>query len=139
MKINIKQLKQNNQIIAPQTTAEAVLVKHGSTVSTLDNVLKKKIEQVIAPAGSGLSYIATKETVIIKHSNEVDPIEEARPLLIKYNSTGHITGSTPMGKLTVTVNDVKHVEIDGTSDQTISMGDDFRVDNNIINLNWNNL
>ena len=139
MKLNIKQLKQNNQIFVPQTTAEAVLVKHKDTVTTLDHVLKKKIEEVITPEESGLSYITTKQSVIIKHTNEVDPVAAPRPLLIKYNSTGHITGSTPMGKLTVNVNNVKHVEVDGTSDQTISMGDDFIVDNDIIQLKWNNL
>lgn len=137
MKIKIKQLRQNNEIFVPQTTAEAVLVKHNGTVSTLDTVLKKKIEQITP--GPELTVIPTKQTVIIKHANEVDPIENERPLLVKYNSTGHITGSKPMGKLTINVNGTKHMEVDGTSDQTLSMGDDFTVDNNFIQLKWNNL
>ena len=137
MKISIKQLRQNNEIFVPQTTAEAVLVKHNSVVTTLDQVLEKKIEQITT--GTGLTVIPTKQTVIIKHADEVIPVEDTRPLLIKYNSTGHITGSAPMGKLTINVNNQKHVEVDGTSDQTLSMGDDFIVDNNFIQLKWNNL
>jgi hypothetical protein len=41
-----------------------------------------------------------------------------------------------MGKLTVLVNNTKHIEADGSSDQTLNMGDDFTTDNQIIKLKW---
>jgi hypothetical protein len=44
-----------------------------------------------------------------------------------------------MGRLTVKVNDAVHLEVDGTNDASLNMGDDFTVDNLIIKLNWSNL
>lgn len=44
MIIQIKQIKENQQIIFPQTSAEAVLVKNpNKTIITLDKVLNKKV------------------------------------------------------------------------------------------------
>ena len=40
--MEIKQLKQGNQIIVPQTTAEAVLVKENGRVVLLSDVLQRK-------------------------------------------------------------------------------------------------
>ena len=58
MELTIKQLKQHGQIFVPQTTAEAVLVKDGEDgekVITLDNMLERKIEQIITPAVSTMN------------------------------------------------------------------------------------
>ena len=139
MELIIKQLKQNNQIIVPRTTAEAVLVNTNSQVQRLDQVLDRKIEAVITPLGSGLSYIPSGKSVIIQHSNSIDPIDEVKPLLIKHDNRGHIIETKPLGKLTVVVNNTKHIEVDGTEDKVLSLGDDFKLDNNIIGLNWNNI
>ena len=38
MDLQVKQLKQYGEVFVPQTTAEAVLVKQGTTVYTLDKV-----------------------------------------------------------------------------------------------------
>lgn len=42
MEMIIKQLRQGSQIIVPQTTAEAVLVKHQGNVIRLDQALEMK-------------------------------------------------------------------------------------------------
>lgn len=54
MILTVKQLSQNNEIIAPQTVAEAVLVKNNDTVIRLDTLLSYKQDIIITPAGSGL-------------------------------------------------------------------------------------
>lgn len=136
MKLPIKQLKQNNKIFVPQTTAEAVLVKHDDQVLNLKSVLDKKLEQVITPAGSGLTYKINGPGVILTHSNSIEPIEETKPVQIKFDNRGHIVETKPIGKLTILVNNTKHIEADGTSDQVLSMGDDFTVDNSNIKLKW---
>lgn len=136
MKLPIKQLKQNKKIFVPQTTAEAVLVKHNSQILTLNKVLDKKIEQVITPAGSGLTYIANGPQIIINHSNSIEPVEETKPLQIKFDNRGHVVETKPMGKLTIVINNTKHIEADGTSDQVLSMGDDFAVDESNVKLKW---
>ena len=71
MELTIKQLKQHGQIFVPQTTAEAVLVKDGEEVITLDNMLEKKIEQIITPAGSGLQAFKQEKNIILTHSNSI--------------------------------------------------------------------
>ncbi len=139
MEILIKQLKQNNQIFVPQTTAEAVLVKHNNITITLDKALERKIEAVVTPLGSGLDYTVSGKTIILTHSNSIEPKEEVKPLQVKFDNRGHIVETKPMGKLTVVVNNTKYIESDGTQDNALLFGDDFRTDNNFIALNWNNI
>lgn len=141
MNLTIKQLKQNNQIFVPQTTAEAVLVKRETRIHRLDEVLETKLERIIAPASSGLVVTPTDSTtVIISHSNEIEAIKEISPLLIKHDNRGHIIETAPVEKLVVTVGDTVPVEYDGSSKQMLQMGDDFTLDeNNKVKLNWNNL
>lgn len=140
MDLIIKQLKQNNQIFVPRTTAEAVLVKSNDQVQRLDKVLDKKLEAVITPLGSGLTYTASGQTVILQHSNSITPIEETKPLQVKYDNRGHIIETKPMGKLTVVVNNTKYIESDGSQDNILSLGDDFKIDNNNnIALKWNEI
>lgn len=143
MELKVKQLRQTNnqQIIAPQTTAEAVLVKHGSQVKRLDVVLAQKIESVNSPAGSGIKVLQTTPTsVVLTHTNEIDASPTPKALRIGYDNRGHITSSAPLGKLSVVVDNKVHIEHDGSSDQVLQMGDDFTLDeNNKIKLNWNNL
>lgn len=138
MELSIKQLKQQNKIIAPQTIAEAVLVKHNDTIQRLDTILSVKKEQVITPAGSGVKAIDNGTSVILTHSNEITPIEKAMPLSVKYDNRGHIIEAKPLGKLSIVVNNELHIEHDGSQDQLLQMGDDFTLDeNNKIKLNWN--
>lgn len=140
MELLIKQLKQNNQIFVPQTTAEAVLVKDSNRIITLDKALNKKLEAIITPLGSGLDYTASGKTVVLTHSNSITPNTEAQPLLLKFDNRGHITEAKPMGKLTVVINNSKYIETDGSQDKALLFGDDFKTDeNNIIGLNWNNI
>ena len=141
MELIIKQLKQNNQIFVPQTTAEAVLVTHSSQVRRLDEVLDAKIERIVAPISSGLVVTPSgPSTVIISHSTEIEANTETAPLLIKHDNRGHIVETAPVKKLIVAVNDTAHVEYDGSSEQVLQMGDDFTLDdNNKIKLNQNNL
>ena len=140
MNLVIKQLKQNNQIFAPQTTAEAVLVKCNNQVQRLDQVLDKKIEKIIAPVSSGLTATPSGNTVIISHSTEIEANKQTSPLLIKHDNRGHIIETAPVQTFVVTVNNKVHVDYDGSSQQTLQMGDDFTLDdNNKVKLNWNNL
>lgn len=139
MELIIKQLKQDNKVIIPQTTAEAVLVKNNKEIITLDRVLNKKLETITTPAGSGLTTINDGTRVIITHANEITPNQNTKAVLIKHDSRGHIIDTKPMGKLNIVVDSKKYKEIDGESDHTLSMGDDFTVDNDIIKLKWNNL
>lgn len=139
METEIKQLQQNEQIFFPQTVSEAVLVKEGSTILTLNNVLDRKLESISTPLGSGLQSYQQNKSVIITHSNQIEPNEESQPLQIKYDSRGHIVETKPLGKVVVSVNDQLYSEINGSSDNYIMLGDDFEIDNRKIILKWNNL
>ena len=142
MRVQVKQLQvKNQQIIAPQTTAEAVLVKHGTQVKRLDTVLEQKLETVNAPAGSGIKVLQTSPTsVVLTHTNEIEAHPAPKALLIGYDNRGHIVSSEPVRKLTVMVDNQVHIEHDGSTEQILQMGDDFTLDeNNKIKLNWNNL
>jgi hypothetical protein len=55
MNILVKQLKHQGSAIAPQTIAEAVLVKQGNSVITLDKALELKQNTIITPNDSGLT------------------------------------------------------------------------------------
>lgn len=137
MELKIKQLKQNNQIFIPLTTAEAVLVKQGTEVRTLKKVLDTKIDTVIT--GSGLQVTPSGPTLYLKHTNTVEPVAECKPLQLSFDDTGHVSGAKPLGKLTIVVGDKKAIDHDGTQDNAFVMGDDFTLDDQVIKLNWTNL
>lgn len=139
MEISIKQLQQNEQIFFPQTVSEAVLVKEGSTIITLNNILERKLEQVETPIGSGLQSYKQNKSVIITHANQIEPNENLQPLQVKYDSRGHIMETKPLGKTVVTVDNNLYSEIDGSSDNYFMFGDDFNIDNRKIILKWNNI
>lgn len=133
---------QNNEIFVPQTTAEAVLVKHNNAVKRLDVVLEQKLETISSPLDSGLKVLKTGPTSItITHENEVTPItNDLKPLLLTHDSHGHITKSQTVKSLKIIVADKEPIEYNGVEEKTIQMGDDFTLDeNNKIKLNWNNL
>lgn len=137
MELEIKQLKQGSQIFVPQTTAEAVLVNNGEDVIRLDEALSLKSGVIITPLTSGLNSYPSGNSVIITHSNNITQIESPQPLLISYDQHGHITNATPTQKLKLNVNNVSHIEFDGSEEKTIQLGDDFRLDDyNNIKLNW---
>lgn len=142
MEVNIKQLKQNSQIIFPQTVSEAVLVKDSnSEITTLDKILDKKIENIITPLNSGLRAIPQESSnIILTHANQILANDNLAPYSIKYDSNGHIVETSPMGKIIVSVNKKGYFEYDGVQDKSMLLGDDFNVDeNNNIILKWNNL
>lgn len=141
MKLTVKQLKHNNEVFVPQTTAEAVLVKDKGEIKQLHIVLDQKIEEIETPEDSGLEVTRKFQKITITHTNNVEPVQkELTPLLIKHDNTGHITESTPVKKLKIIVDKEIHIEHDGSQEQVLQMGDDFTLDeNNKIKLNWNNL
>lgn len=140
MELTIKQLKQHGQIFVPQTTAEAVLVKDGEEVITLDNMLEKKIEQVITPAGSGLSAYKQGKNIILTHSNSITANESLSSVKVKYDSRGHIVEAIPTSVITVIVDQEGYLQYNGSEDRNLLLGNDFEIDeDNKIILKWNYL
>lgn len=137
MIITVKQLKQNEQIIAPQTIAKAVLVEQQGKIITLDKVLEQNT--IITPDNSGLK-VEQREQIILTHSNVITANTNPQRLLIAYDSNGHITTAIPSGKTTISVQNTPVIESDSTNDQDLNFGDDFEIDNkNTINLKFNNI
>lgn len=140
MELTIKQLKQHGQIFIPQTTAEAVLVKDGEEIITLDNMLERKVEQVITPAGSGLSAYRQGKNVILTHSNSITANESPSSVKIKYDSRGHIVETIPTSAITVIVDQEGYLQYNGSEDRNLLLGNDFEIDeDNKIILKWNHL
>lgn len=140
MQYIIKQLSQNSQVFFPQTSSEAVLVKDGEEVTTLDKILDKKIENIITPASSGLYSYKQGQSIILTHSNSIEANQYPTPNLIRYDNRGHIIETIPFGKLNVKVNSNNYIEYNGQQGQEVLMGDDFGVDqNNNIILKWTNI
>lgn len=140
MELTIKQLKQHGQIFIPQTTAEAVLVKDGEEIITLDNMLERKVEQVITPAGSGLSAYRQGKNVILTHSNSITANESPSPVKVKYDSRGHIVETIPTSAITVIVDQEGYLQYNGSEDRNLLLGNDFEIDeDNKIILKWNHL
>lgn len=137
MALPLKFLKQKGETILPITVSEAVLVKNATGVKHLDEVLKMKIEEVITPVGSGLTSQRIDNGVIIYHSNNINPsVEELKPKLIKYDNRGHITETSDFGKLNITVNNENYIQYDGSSDNSLQLGDDFENNNGKIQISW---
>lgn len=141
MIITLKQLKKSGEVFAPQTVAEAVLVKDGENIITLNNLLEKKLENIVTPVSSGLQAYPQGKSVVITHSNTITANESPAPVQIQYDNHGHIISTTPIGKTTVIVNNGNtYTVLDGTEDKEIRFGDDFDTDeNNNIKLKWNNI
>ena len=140
MNYPLKFLKQEDQPFLPITTAEAVMVKHGSGVKRLNDVLKMKIEEVVTPVGSGLTSYPIDNGVVVTHSNNIDPsVDELKPKLIKYDNRGHLIETSDFGQLKVIVNNNQHVQYDGSATAFIRLGEDFMDSNGYIQIRWNNL
>lgn len=140
MELTIKQLKQHGQIFVPQTTAEAVLVKDGGEVFTLDNILERKVEQIITPAGSGLQAFKQGSNIILAHSNSITANESPSSVKIKYDNRGHIVETAPTNNLTVTVDQEGYLQYNGSEDKNLLLGNNFGIDeDNKIGLKWNHL
>ena len=122
MELTIKQLKQHGQIFIPQTTAEAVLVKDGEEIITLDNMLERKVEQVITPAGSGLSAYRQGKNVILTHSNSITANESPSSVKVKYDSRGHIVETIPTSAITVIVDQEGYLQYNGSEDRNLLLG-----------------
>ena len=142
MELTIKQLKQHGQIFVPQTTAEAVLVKNTENgvekVITLDNILERKIEQIITPAGSGLQAFEQGSNITLVHSNSITANESPSSVKIKYDNRGHIVETVPTSRMTVIVDQEGYFQYNGSEDQNLLLGDDFGIDkDNKITLKWN--
>lgn len=139
MDLEIKQLKQYNRVFVPQTTAEAVLVKEGTVVYTLDKVLEKKVEQVTTPAGSGLNSYKQGTSIIITHSNIITANDTPQSVKVKYDNRGHIVETAPVEKLNVIVDNEGYTQYNGDEERNLLFGDDFGIDQNKIALKWNNI
>lgn len=122
--------------VFPQTVAESVLV-NGETVLTLDKVLKKKVEQISTPEGSGLISSKNGTIITLSHQNTITPNDTPEAKLIQYNSTGHIVLTKDMSKQVVTVNSDIYTTYNGNADSVVSFGDDFKIDeSDNISLTW---
>ena len=139
MDLEIKQLKQYDKVFVPQTTAEAVLVKEGTVVYTLDKVLEKKVEQVKTPAGSGLNSYKQGTSIIITHSNTITANDTPQSVKVKYDNRGHIVETAPVEKLNVIVDNEGYTQYNGDEERNLLFGDDFGIDQNKIALKWNNI
>ena len=140
MNYPLKFLKQEDQPFLPITSAEAVMVKHGSGVIKLDDALKRKIEEVVTPIGSGLTSYPVDNGVMITHSNNIDPsVDELKPKLIKYDNRGHLVETSDFGQLKVIVNGNQHVQYKGSATTFVRLGEDFIDSNGYIQIRWNNL
>lgn len=140
MNYPLKFLKQEDQPFFPITAAEAVMVKRGSGVKRLDDILKMKIEEVVTPIGSGLTSYPVDNGVVVTHSNNIDPsVDELKPKLIKYDNRGHLIETSDFGQLNVIVNNNQHVQYNGSTTAFIRLGEDFIDSNGYIQIRWNNL
>ena len=139
MDLPVKQLKQYGEVFVPQTTAEAVLVKEGTTIYTLDKILEKKVEQIITPAGSGLNAYKQGTSIIVTHSNTITANNSTQQVKIKYDSSGHIIETSPVSNLNVVVDTEGYTQYNGDGERNLAFGDDFGIDNNKIALKWNNI
>ena len=140
MKYPLKFLKQEDQPFLPITAAEAVMVKRGSGVKRLDDILKMKIEEVVTPIGSGLTSYPVDNGVVVTHSNNIDPsVDELKPKLIKYDNRGHLIETSDFGQLNVIVNNNQHVQYNGSATTFVRLGEDFMDSNGYIQIRWNNL
>lgn len=133
----IKVVLANDQVF-PQTVAEAVLI-NGDQVTTLDKVLPKKIENIIAPNNSGLTVSKQGTSITIAHTNKITPNELPKSYLIQYDQNGHIVSTEPIKKQITTVNNIVYSQYDGNADSNINFGDDFTINNNNISLKWENI
>lgn len=136
MIITLKQLSQNNKIIAPQTVAEAVLVKNNDNVITLNKALSNKQDTILTPAGTGLVQHPQTNSVILTHSNNVEATDSLKTRLFKYDNHGHITESAEAGKIVIKLNNETILESGTIIDQSLNLGDDFKKEDDIIKLNW---
>lgn len=139
MDLLVKQLKQYGTVFVPQTTAEAVLVKEGTTVYTLDKILEKKIEQIITPAGSGLNAYKQGTSIIVTHSNIITANDIPQAVKVKYDNRGHIVETAPVSNLNVIVDTEGYTQYNGDTEKNLMFGNDFGIDNNKISLKWNNI
>lgn len=133
----IKVVLANDQVF-PQTVAEAVLI-NGDQVTTLDKVLPKKIENIIAPNNSGLAVSKQGTSITIAHTNKITPNEISKSYLIQYDQNGHIVSTEPIKKQITTVNNIVYSQYDGNADSNINFGDDFTINNNSISLKWEDI
>lgn len=138
MIITVKQLRQNNQVFAPQTVAEAVLVKKNTEVITLDKILDKKLENIQVIDNSGLNVQKQGVNVVIGHSNQIQGTDLISPKQFSVDNNGHIKNITPVNPLEVNVGN-DNIYYDGSQRITLQLGDDFTINNNILTLRWNNL
>lgn len=139
MQYEIKKLKKGNAIFLPMTAAEAVLIKEGSQVTTLDKAINRKIGIIDSDPKSGISIKRTGDIVNISHTNQITPNQTPQSLQIQYDESGHIVKSIPLGKVIITVNSENVIESNTVKDQTLNFGDDFIKDNNNnITIRWNN-
>lgn len=141
MKITIKQLKQDNILFAPQTVSEAVLVKDSeSNILTLNQILDRKVENIITPVGSGLTSFKNGTSTYIIHPDVIKANPAPQSLKIKYNDKGHIVETIPTESLIVTVNNYNYTSYNGDKKDEINFGDDFKINQeHKIALTWQNI
>lgn len=83
MNISIKQLKEGQNVIFPQTSAEAVLIKSNQKVVTLDKYIDKKIDVLIN--GTLYSTITGCENQQIKFGDDFKVDEDNNCIKLTWN------------------------------------------------------
>lgn len=133
--IAFKKLEQNGEIFFPITSQEAVLVKNGDSVITLDKALNMKVDGVETLPLSGLSASRSGNTVYIGHTNNISPQTENKNVKIAFDNNGHITSVEDVNRLNINLKD-SQFEYDGNEEVNVQMSDDFVIRNGEISLNW---
>ena len=85
MNIHIKQIKEGQQIIFPQTSAEAVLINSNQKVITLNDFVNKKT--TINVNGKIYSTISGHEDQHVKLSDDFSIDNETNSIKLTWNGT----------------------------------------------------
>lgn len=132
----IKQLKSGGKVFFPQTVAEAVIVQDEYGISTLEQTLQRKIENISTT--EELQVTKKGNSIEITHSENIEANDSPEPLLIQHKK-GHIVYTKPYGKIFVKVMDEQYKSYSGTDNTNINFGDDFQIQEDNITLRWNNI
>lgn len=138
--MKLKKILIDNEQVAPQTIAEAVLVKTIlNKIEPLSKVLNRKIETIESAQGSGIEVNKDGYKITLNHSNKIAPNTQPEPLLIQHDINGHIVNTQKVQPYRIIVKDKEHQLYDGSSETTLQFGDDFELENNKLKISWNNI
>lgn len=130
-------LYKNKNILLPITKAENVQVTSGNSIITLDKVLAKKIDTV--KTDTDLVVTQDGSTIILAHSNKIAASDTVKPLMFSHDSFGHVTGTKTFGASMVQVNGEVLTAYNGSNNTVTKLDDNFKIQDEKISINWNNI